>query len=116
MCERTHKHRLQQHWSSPLPGHANPGCLGILVHALSMTLSFIRSDYFQHLCNVTCRPLTLWPSDHYGPRWVGQEAWVACGDGRMREVPANAAKGSTPLMTLPPRHYHARIVMHYHAS
>jgi hypothetical protein len=67
----------------------------------------------QHLGNVTCRPLTLWPSDCYGPRWAGSESWVTCGDGRTREVPANAAKGAAPLMTILPRHYHARIVKHY---
>ena len=70
----------------------------------------------QHLCNVTCRPLTLWPSDCYGPRWAGREAWVTYGDGRTREMAANAAKGSRPLLTLLPRHYHARIVRHHHAS
>jgi hypothetical protein len=69
-----------------------------------------------HLCNVTCRPLTLWPSDCYGPRWAGRAARVTHGDGRTREIPADAARGFTPLMTLLPRHYHARIVKHYHAS
>jgi hypothetical protein len=34
-------------------------------------------------------------------------------DGRTREVPADVAKGSAPLMTLLPRHYHARIVKHF---
>jgi hypothetical protein len=38
------------------------------------------------------------------------------GDGRTREVPADAAMESMPLMTLLPCHYHARIVKHYRAS
>ena len=46
--------------------------------------------------------------------WAGREARVTGGDGRTREVPPNAAKGSRPLLTLLPRHYHARIVRHYH--
>jgi hypothetical protein len=37
------------------------------------------------------------------------------GDGSTRQVPENAAGDSTPLMTLLPRHYHARIVKHCHA-
>jgi hypothetical protein len=57
----------------------------------------------QHLCN-------------YGPPWAGREAWVTYGGGRIREMPANAAKGSRPLLTLLPRHNHMRIVRHYHAS
>jgi hypothetical protein len=28
-------------------------------------------------------------------------------------MPADVARGSAPLMTLLPRHYHARIVKHY---
>jgi hypothetical protein len=40
----------------------------------------------------------------------GKKPWVTCGDGRTREVPANAARGSKPLLTLLPRPYHARIV------
>jgi hypothetical protein len=56
----------------------------------------------QHLCNATCRPLTLWPSDCYAPCWAGREAWVTYGDGRTRQVPENAAKGSTPLMAAAP--------------
>jgi len=31
----------------------------------------------------------------------------------MGEKPVDAAEGSTPLMTLLPRHYHARILKHY---
>src|SRR6516164_2841706 len=77
-------------------------------------IEFYSLKLIRHLCDVTCRPLTLWPSDRYGPRWAGREAWVTCGDGRAGEVPGNAAKGSTPLITLLPRHYHARIVRHYH--
>jgi hypothetical protein len=79
-------------------------------------IEFYSLKLIWHLRNVTCRPLTLWPSDCYGARWAGPEAWATYGDGRTRELPANAAKGSTPLMTLLPRHYHARIVRHYHAS
>jgi hypothetical protein len=70
----------------------------------------------QRLADASCKPVTLWPSHNYGARWAGPESWVTYGDGRARELPANAAKGSTPLMTLLPRHYHARIVRHYHAS
>ena len=85
-------------------------------HARPCTVDDVEFYYLkliQHLCNVTCRPLTLWPSDRYGPRWAGREAWVTYGDGRTREMPADAARGSTPLMTLLPRHYHARIMKHY---
>jgi hypothetical protein len=85
-------------------------------HARPCTVDDVEFYYLkliQHLCNVTCRPLTLWPSDRYGPQWAGREAWVTYGDGRTREMPADAARGSTPLMTLLPRHYHARIVKHY---
>jgi hypothetical protein len=78
-------------------------------------IEFYSLKLVRHLCNVSCRPLTLWPSDRYGPRWAGREAWVTCGDGPSEEVPADAAKGSTPLITLLPRHYHARIVRHYRA-
>jgi hypothetical protein len=76
-------------------------------------IEFYSLKVIQHLCNVTCRPVTLWPSDRYDPRWAGREAWVTCCDGRTREVPADAARGSTPLMTLLPRHYHASIVKRY---
>jgi hypothetical protein len=76
-------------------------------------VEFYSLKLIQHLCNVTCRPLTLWPSDRYGPRWAGREAWVTYGNGRTREVPADPNGGSKPLMTLPPRHYHARVVTHY---
>src|SRR6516165_10717815 len=85
-------------------------------HARPCTVDDVEFYYLkliQHLCNVTCRPLTLWPSDRYGPQWAGREAWVTYGDGRTREMPAEAARGSTPLMTLLPRHYRARIVKHY---
>jgi hypothetical protein len=88
-----------------VPPHARPCTVD--------DVEFYCLKLIQHLCNVTCRPLTLWPSDRYGPRWAGREAWVTCGDGRTREMPADAARGSTPLITLLPRHYHARIVKHY---
>jgi hypothetical protein len=35
-------------------------------------VEFYSLKLIQHLCNVTCRPVTLWPSDRYGPRWAGQ--------------------------------------------
>jgi hypothetical protein len=112
-------------------GRTNIDCndIGVPYHEVARTLvppharqctvddiEFYSLKLIQHLCNVTCRPVTLWPSDRYGPRWAGREAWVTYGDGRSRELPANAARGSTPLMTLLPRHYHARVVRHYHAS
>jgi hypothetical protein len=56
-----------------VPQHARP-CTVDDVEFYSLKL-------IQHLCNVTCRPVTLWPSDRYGPRWVGREAWATCGDG-----------------------------------
>jgi hypothetical protein len=89
---------------------------GVPRHARPCTvddIEFQSLKLIQHLCDVTCRPLTLWPSDRYGSRWAGPEAWVTHGDGRTRERPANAAKKSTPLMTLLPRNHHARIVKHY---
>jgi hypothetical protein len=49
----------------------------------------------------------------YGPKWAGRDAWVTHGDGRTRQVPADAAKNATPPVTLLPRHYHARIARHY---
>jgi hypothetical protein len=88
-------------------------------HARPCTVDDVEFYYLkliQHLRNVAGRPLTLRPSDCYGPRWAGREAWVTYGDGRTRRVPANTARGSTPLLTLLPRRYHARIVKHYHAS
>jgi len=94
--------RLREPW---VPRHASP-CTVDDVEFYSLKL-------IRHLCNVTCRPVTLWPSDRYGPTWAGREAWVTYGDGRSREVPADAARGSMPLMTLLPRHYHAGIVKHY---
>ena len=94
--------RVRAAW---VPPHASPCTVD--------DVEFYYLKLIQHLCNVTCRPLTLWPSDRYGPRWAGREAWVTYGDGRTREMPADAARGSTPLMTLLPRHYHARIVKHY---
>jgi hypothetical protein len=86
--------------------------VGPLSHARPCTVDdveFYSLKLIQHLCNVTCRRVTLWPSNRYGPRWTGEER--AAMD--VREVPANAANGSKPLMTLLPRHYHARIVKHY---
>ena len=97
--------RSREPW---VPRHARPGTVD--------DIEFYSLRLIQHLCNVTCRPITLWPSDRCGPKWAGREAWVTCGDGRSREVPADAAQGSMPLMTLLPRHYHAGIVKHYHAS
>jgi hypothetical protein len=94
--------RVRATW---VPAHARPCTVD--------DVEFYYLKLIQHLCNVTCRPLTLWPSDRYGPRWAGREAWVTYGDGRTRGMPADAARGSTPLMTLLPRHYHARIVKHY---
>jgi len=85
-------------------------------HARSCTVDDVEFYYLkliEHLCNVTRRPLTLWPSNCFGPRWAGREAWVTYGDGRTEEMPADAARGSRPLMTLLPRHYHARVVKHY---
>src|SRR6516165_9656227 len=67
-----------------VPPHARP-CTVDDVEFYSLKL-------IQHLCNVTCRPVTLWPSDRYGPRWAGREAWVTCGDGRTREVPEDAGR------------------------
>jgi hypothetical protein len=66
----------------------------------------------QHLADASCKPVTLWPSQNYGPRWAGPDAWVTHGDGFTRQIPANAAKNAAPLMTLLPRHYHTRIVRH----
>jgi hypothetical protein len=109
-------------------GHTNIDCndIGVPYHKVTRTVGapharpctiddveFYSLKLIQHLCNVTCQPVTLWPSDRYGAKWTGREAWVTYGDGRSREVPADAAQGSTPLMTLLPRHYHARIVKHY---
>ena len=37
MHEWTHKHRLQQYWSSPPQGYAPRGCLRTLARAPSMT-------------------------------------------------------------------------------
>jgi hypothetical protein len=42
-------------------------------HARPCTVDDVEFYYLkliQHLCNVTCRPLTLWPSDRYGPGWA----------------------------------------------
>ena len=97
------------------PGARSRQSAGALAYA-SVHIEFHSLKLVPHLCNVTCRPLTLWPSDRYGPRWAGREAWVTSGGGRTREVPADAARGSTPLMTMLPRHYHAGIVKHYHAQ
>ena len=108
-----HTYRLQRYWNSLAGGHAMHGCHGTLGSAQVDDIEFYSLKLIQHLCNVTCRPLTLWPSDRYGPRWAGREAWVTYGGGRTRQLPANAATGSRPLMTLLPRHYHARIVKHY---
>jgi hypothetical protein len=106
------KQQLQQSWSSPrwrsrIPPHARQCTVDdIEFHSLKL---------LQHLANASCKPVTLWPSQNYGPR-CGARSLVTHGDGRTRVVPANAAKGSMPLVTLLPRHYHARIVRHYHAS
>jgi hypothetical protein len=55
--------------------------------------------------------VTLWPSQNCDR--AGRDAWVTHGDGFTRQVPVDAAKNVTPLMTLLPRHYHARIIRHY---
>jgi hypothetical protein len=44
MYEWTHKHRLQQYWSSPRQGYAPRGYLRTLVRALSTTSSSIISN------------------------------------------------------------------------
>jgi hypothetical protein len=85
-------------------------------HARRCTADDIEFDslkLLQHLANASCKPVTLWPSQNYGPRWAGRDAWVTHGDGLTRQIPANAAKNAAPLMTLLPRHYHTRIVRHY---
>jgi hypothetical protein len=85
-------------------------------HARRCTADDIEFDslkLLQHLANASCKPVTLWPSQSYGPRWAGRDAWVTHGDGLTRQIPANAAKNAAPLMTLLPRHYHTRIVRHY---
>jgi hypothetical protein len=66
-------------------------------------IEFHSMKLLQHLADASCKPLTLWPSENYGPRWAGREAWVTHGDGRTRQVPSDAAKNATPLMTLLPR-------------
>jgi hypothetical protein len=76
-------------------------------------IAFHSLRLLQHLADASCKPLTLWPSRNYGPRWVGREAWVTHGDGRTQRVPADADTNATPLVTLLPRHYHARIIRHY---
>ena len=76
-------------------------------HARPCTVDDVEFYYLkliQHLCNVTCRPLTLWPSDRYGPRWAGREAW---GDvwprankmlwGRRRDDAVGSSLRSTPI-------------------
>jgi hypothetical protein len=75
-------------------------------------VEFYSLRLLQHLCNVTFRPLTLWPSDRYGPRWAGREAWITHGDRRTRERPAKAAKRSAALLNLLPRHYQLGTIRH----
>jgi len=41
-------------------------------------------------------------------------ALVTRGDQRTRQVPADVAKNATPLLTLPSRHYQARVIRNYH--
>jgi hypothetical protein len=79
-------------------------------------IEFHSLKLLRHLADASCKPVTLWPSQNYGPRWAGHDAWVTHGDGRSRQAPANAAENAPPLMTLLPRHYHARIVRHYPAT
>ena len=45
-------------------------------HARPCTVDDVEFYYLkliQHLCNVNCRPLTLWLSDRYGLRWAGEK-------------------------------------------
>jgi hypothetical protein len=76
-------------------------------------IEFHSLKLLHHLANASCKPLTLWPSRNYGPRWAGRECWVTHGDSRTPQIPADAAQGATPLLTLLPKHYHARIGRHY---
>jgi hypothetical protein len=71
-------------------------------------IEFYSLKVIQHLCNVTCRPVTLWPSDRYDPRWAGREAWVGA-----REKCQRTRQEDPRPMTLLPRHYHASIVKRY---
>jgi hypothetical protein len=83
----------------------------IPLHARQCTaddIEFHSLRLLQHLADASCKPVTLWPSHNYGPRWAGRDAWVTTATGRTRQVPANVAKNATPLITLLPRHYHAR--------
>jgi len=41
-------------------------------------------------------------------------ALVTRGDERTRQVPADVAKNATPSLTALSRHYHARVIRHYH--
>jgi hypothetical protein len=54
--------------SSWVPQHARPCTVD--------DIEFHSIKPIQHLCNVTCRPLTLWPSDRYGQRWAGRSDFL----------------------------------------
>src|SRR5215472_18662834 len=75
------------------PRHARP-CTVDDVEFYSLKL-------IRHLCDVTCRPLTLWPSDRYGPRWAGREAWVTCGDGRSTRKRGQGINAANNLAAAP---------------
>jgi hypothetical protein len=48
--------------SSLARGYATYGCLVALATCATNDIEFHSLKLTQHLCNVTCRPLTLWPS------------------------------------------------------
>jgi hypothetical protein len=49
-------------------------------------IEFHSLKLLQHLANASCEPVTLWPSQNYGPRWAGRDAWVTHGDGLTRQI------------------------------
>jgi hypothetical protein len=55
----------------------------------------------------------MWTPLFRGPDWM--PITPKRGSFLHADSQADAAQGSRPLMTLLPRHYHARIVKHYHA-
>jgi hypothetical protein len=56
----------------------------------------------------SCLPMTVWPSNNIGIRFAGLGRLITFVSAELGEAPADAFRGSIPLVTVLPKTWHQR--------
>jgi hypothetical protein len=56
----------------------------------------------------SCLPMTVWQSNNIGIRFAGLDCFITFVPAQLGEAPADAFRGSMPLLTALPKTWHQR--------